>query len=171
LHTHTGITPEALNAYNKPYIAGITVNSKLLRGTLVRIPPRQPELVRALPPPPPLNPDLSLRALQPWAAELMLGDFEAIFKAVFFGAKSGVKLPKAAAEGGVGGLEVQEAPVVKFRKSQRFFLCKVPHRLLHVGRLLQNLIKHQVWAQVCVCGGGGGGGVCGAAPHHPTPPT
>ena len=65
-----GLTPEALNAYNKPYISGITVNSKLLRGTVVRIPPRHGmELLQSLPPPPPVKVDLSLSSLRRRAAE------------------------------------------------------------------------------------------------------
>ena len=47
---------------HRPYIPGITVNAKLLRGTVVRIPPRQGDVLRAVPPPQLFNPDLTLYA-------------------------------------------------------------------------------------------------------------
>ena len=47
---------------HRPYIPGITVNAKLLRGTVVRIPPRQGDVLRAVPPPQLFNPDLTLHA-------------------------------------------------------------------------------------------------------------
>ena len=47
---------------HRPYIPGITVNAKLLRGTVVRIPPRQGDVLRAVPPPQMFNPDLTLHA-------------------------------------------------------------------------------------------------------------
>ena len=138
-----GITPEAINAYNRHTYKGITVNSKLYKGTVVRLPPRQPELLHALPPPPPANPDLSLRAQRQRAAERVLTEFESLFKAAFFPEKRGLAakaLENAAEENG--------APVLKYRKSQRFFHCKIPRNLVYVGRLLEKMMKNPIAAAV-----------------------
>jgi len=82
------------------------------------------------------------------AAEQALLDFEALFKAVFFAPSSTATVKKGDEEAGVdAGAEAGEIepPVVKYRKSQRFFHCKAPKNLVHVGQLLQKLMKHVVW--------------------------
>ena len=140
-----GLTPEALNAYNKPYISGITVNSKLLRGTVVRIPPRHGmELLQSLPPPPPVKVDLSLSSLRRRAAERIMVDLESHFRFAFF------KCSDSAAGGFTAAVDatLERMPIVKYRKSQRFYHCKMPSHLVHVGQLLQKMLQNPVWASL-----------------------
>jgi hypothetical protein len=137
------LTPEALNAYNKPYIPGITVNARVLRGTVVRIPPRQPDLIKALPPPQPVKVDVSIQALRCRAAERVLIDLDMLFKDAFFSRKHVDNEPNSDSN-----VHPEAMPIVKYRKSQRFYHCKVPHNLVFIAQVLEKMIKHPVWANI-----------------------
>ena len=70
----------------------------------------------------------------------MLVDFEALFKAAFLPKRQNADTVKSAED------EEERAPVVKYRKSQRLYHCKLSRKMVHVGRLLDKLMKHEVWS-------------------------
>jgi hypothetical protein len=45
-------------------------------------------------------------------------------------------------------IDDEAAPVVKYRKSQRFYHCKVSRKLVFVGKLLEKMLKHHVWTSL-----------------------
>ena len=82
----------------------------------------------------------------------MAVELEAAFKEAFLAKKgeqqSGIGPSNTSHEApGLKSEDLQEPtpPVVKYRKSQRFYHCKVAGNLVFVGLLLEKLLKNKIW--------------------------
>lgn len=85
------------------------------------------------------------------AGERVIVHLEAAFKDAFLPKKAGYGQSKMAHGPHAHELRSEDTheqnpPVLKYRKSQRFYHCKVPRNLVYVGKLLERLLKHTIWA-------------------------